>query len=189
MTAGSGVVHDEFHSEEFSKSGGIFEMIQLWVNLPAKDKMTAPKYQGAKSSEFPIINLNNKDKLKVVAGEYENEVGPCTTHTPINVYNIDLVGEEDISIDLKADTNTIVFVIDGSINISGKDFTKSEMIIFEKEGDVLNFSVNKKSNLLILNSEPLDEPVVTHGPFVMNTKEEIHQAIVDYQSGKMGSLN
>jgi redox-sensitive bicupin YhaK (pirin superfamily) len=190
MTAGSGVVHDEFHSDDFSKSGGIFEMIQLWVNLPAKHKMTEPKYQSVKKSEFPIYQLNKNDTLKVVAGEYKNEVGPCTTYTPINVYSLNLSGEEnkDKSIELKSETNTVVLVIDGSIKLSGKKYDKGQLLVLEREGDSLDFEVSEKTNLLVLNSSPVDEPVVAHGPFVMNTKEEIYQAILDYQSGEMGVL-
>lgn len=188
MTAGSGVVHDEFHSNDFSKKGGTFEMIQLWVNLPSKFKMTPPKYQGVSSNDFPLLRISNGVELKVVAGKYENELGPCTTYSPINVYNIDLDKLSELDLKVEENTNTLVFVIDGEVEIDSKNISKSHNAVMDRKGDSIKIKANLNTKLLVLNAEPIDEPVVSHGPFVMNTQEEIYEAILDFQSGTMGTL-
>jgi redox-sensitive bicupin YhaK (pirin superfamily) len=182
MTAGSGVVHEEFHSEEFTKSGGTFEMVQLWVNLPANKKMIDPSYQGISKEEIPIITVGDHSQLRVIAGEYKETKGPASTHSEVNVFDVES-SDDTISIPLKGGNNTIMLVMKGTAKIENKEYKEKEVIIFEQQGDALEFATSAGFKALILNGSPINEPVVAHGPFVMNTKEEITQAISDYQSG------
>ncbi len=188
MTAGSGLVHDEFHTVEFSKKGGIFEMVQLWINLPKKNKMTKPKYQEISNKDIPKISLGKKTELRVIAGIYEGQKGPSSTFTNINLY--DIISKENIKISLKLKngTNTIILIMSGELEIENKTFKDKNILIFEQDGIEIAFKVSRNFKGLILNGEPIDEPIVAQGPFVMNTKEEIYQAFSDYQNGKMGSL-
>ena len=188
MTAGKGVVHDEFHSVAFSKKGGIFEMVQLWINLPKKNKMAEPKYQEIKNKNIPTIALGSGTKLRVIAGDFNGNKGPSTTFTTINLYDIISKVNNNISINFKNDTNTVILIMEGELKIENKIFKDKSILIFEREGTEINFKVSEKFKGLILNGEPIDEPIVSHGPFVMNTKEEIDEAFSDYQNGKMGSL-
>ena len=188
MTAGSGVVHDEFHSEEFSRTGGLFEMVQLWVNLPKKDKMTQPKYQGITSNDIPKVKLGDGTELRVIAGEFAGTQGPSSTFTPINMYDINSRNGENISLKLEDGTNTIILIMSGEIEMEDKSFQEKSVLIFEQEGEYCNFIVSKDFKGLILNGEPIDESVVAYGPFVMNTMQEIREAMRDFQDGKMGRL-
>ena len=187
MTAGSGLVHDEFHTVEFSKKGGIFEMVQLWINLP-KNKMTKPKYQEISNKDIPKISLGKNTELRVIAGIYEGQKGPSSTFTNINLY--DIISKENIKISLKFKngTNTIILIMSGELEIENKTFKDKNILIFEQDGIEIAFKVSRNFKGLILNGEPIDEPIVAQGPFVMNTIEEIYQAFSDYQNGKMGSL-
>ena len=188
MTAGKGVVHDEFHSVAFSKKGGIFEMVQLWINLPKKNKMAEPKYQEIKNKNIPTIALGGGTKLRVIAGDFNGYKGPSNSFTTINLYDIISKINNNISINFKNDTNTVILIMAGELKIENKIFKDKSILIFEREGTEINFKVSEKFKGLILNGEPIDEPIVSHGPFVMNTKEEIDEAFSDYQNGKMGSL-
>ena len=188
MTAGKGVVHDEFHSVEFSKKGGIFEMVQLWINLPKKNKMTQPKYQEIKNENIPSIALASGTKLRVIAGAFEGNKGPSSTFTKINLYDIFSKTSKSISLNFKNGTNTVILIMAGELKIENKIFKDKNILIFEREGSEINFTASENFEGLILNGEPIDEPIVAHGPFVMNTKEEIYEAFSDYQNGKMGSL-
>ena len=188
MTAGKGVVHDEFHSEEFLKKGGIFEMVQLWINLPKKHKMTDPKYQEISSEVIPTVLLGDKIKLRVIAGNFQQTKGLSSTFTKVNLY--DIISKENKSISLKFEngTNTVILIMSGELNVENKNFKDKDILIFEREGTQIDLKVSDNFKGLILNGDPIDEPIVAHGPFVMNTKEEIYQAFSDYQNGKMGSL-
>ncbi|MCI5071594.1 pirin family protein [bacterium] len=188
MTAGSGVVHDEFHSKVFSKKGGIFEMVQLWVNLPKKHKLTPAKYQNIVSQNIPSVDLGKATQARVIAGELQGKQGPAQTFTPIQMYDLKSKKAENITIELADKTNTVLLVMDGHVEFDNKRYSKQNIIIFEQEGQALNFTTSDNFKGLLLNGQPIDEPVVAHGPFVMNTKEEIYQAIEDYQNGKMGQL-
>ncbi|MAJ24493.1 MAG: quercetin 2,3-dioxygenase [Rickettsiales bacterium] len=188
MTAGKGVVHDEFHSEEFSKKGGVFEMVQLWINLPKKHKMTDPKYQEIGSEDIPAISLGNGIKLRVIAGEFEKNSGPSSTFTKMNIYDILSKEVQNISLSFEHGTNTIILIMRGELKIENKNFKDKDILIFDREGTQIDLKVSHNFKGLILNGEPIDEPVVAHGPFVMNTQNEITEAITDYQSGKMGKL-
>ena len=188
MTAGKGVVHNEFHSEEFSKKGGVFEMVQLWINLPRKNKMIDPKYQEISSGVIPTKSLKDKVKLRVIAGNFEDTKGPSSTFTKVNLY--DIISKENTSISLKFEngTNTIILIMSGEVKVENKNFKDKNILIFEREGKHIDLKVSDNFKGLILNGEPINEPIVAHGPFVMNTKEEIYQAFADYQNGKMGRL-
>ncbi len=188
MTAGAGVVHDEFHSTEFSKKGGVFEMVQLWVNLPAKDKMTKPKYQGVDNEEIPMIKIGDKSSLRIIAGEFDNQKGPISTFSEINMFDLLSEGEE-LNFSLKEDSNTIVLVMKGEAKVGDQSFDDQSILIFDKGGDNLKIQASKDFKALLLNGAALNEPVVARGPFVMNTEGEIKEAMRDYQSGKMGSLS
>lgn len=188
MTAGSGLVHEEYHSDNFSENGGVFEMVQLWVNLPQKNKMSPPKYQAIKDNDIPVINLGEGSKLRVIAGNYNNITGPAKTFTPINIYDVSSVGKDNLSFNLKDGTNTIIFILRGNLKVEDRLYEQQSVLIFERQGENINFESSKNFKAFILSGEPIDEPVYFHGPFVMNTKQEIIEAIDDYQKGKMGSL-
>ena len=188
MTAGKGVVHDEFHSEEFSKKGGVFEMVQLWINLPKKHKMTEPKYQEIDRKSIPTISLGDKIKLRVIAGSFEETKGPSSTYTKVNLYDITSKGNKRISLNFEDGTNTVILVMSGELKVENKYFKNKDILIFERQGTQLDLKVSDNFKGLILNGDPINEPIVAHGPFVMNTKEEIYQAFSDFQNGKMGRL-
>ena len=188
MTAGKGVVHDEFHSEEFSKKGGVFEMVQLWINLPRKHKMTDPKYQEIRSEVIPTILLGDKIKLRVIAGNFEETKGASSTYTKLNLYDIISKENKSISLNFENGTNTVILIMSGKLKVENKNFKDKDILIFERKGSQIDLQVSDNFKGLILNGEPINEPIVAHGPFVMNTKEEIYQAFTDYQNGKMGRL-
>ncbi len=188
MTAGKGIVHDEFHSEDFSKKGGVFEMVQLWINLPKKHKMTEPKYQEIDREAIPTISLGDKIKLRVIAGSFEETKGPSSTYTKVNLYDITSKGNKRISLNFENGTNTVILIMNGELKVENKYFKNKDILIYERQGTQLDLKVSDNFKGLILNGEPINEPIVANGPFVMNTKAEIYQAFSDYQSGKMGRL-
>lgn len=190
MTAASGLVHEEKHSQDFSKTGGLFEMIQLWVNLPAKDKMAKPRYQGIQKSDIPQIEIaNGKGNLRVIAGEYEGKKGPAKTFTPIQAWDISLKEKGSQVFTIEKGFTTVIFVRNGEIKLAnGEVIKEAELAILDKTE--LEFSIEAMSdtNLMILAGEPINEPIIGYGPFVMNTQMEIRQAFDDFNSGRMGSL-
>ena len=188
MTAAKGLVHEEFHSKEFSKRGGIFEMVQLWVNIPKEYKMSPPKYQGIKDADFPKVNSTDGVEVKVIAGEYMGHNAPTKTFTPINMYLVTLNSETNLNVALSTDTNTILLVLSGGIQVNEENFKEKSLLVFDRRGNNLNLKTVAESKVLILNSEPLDEPIAACGPFVMSTKQELIEAFEDYRSGKMGKL-
>lgn len=188
MTAASGLVHEEFHSREFAKKGGPFEMVQLWVNLPAAKKMTRPRYQGVKNSQFPRVNTSENTEVQVVAGSFQGKSGPCETHTDINTYLINCSAKDKITFDFKDGTNTLILVLRGSAKADERNITSRNLMVFERSGDAIELELEQNTRLLVLNGDPIDEPIAAYGPFVMNTKEELVQAFQDFQSGKMGRL-
>ena len=187
MTAGSGVVHEEFHSRNFAKQGGDFEMVQLWVNLPAKDKMTTPRYQSINSEDFPVVEQDSL-QLKVIAGEFQGKKGPAMTYTPINMYETFNQDKTKLDLNFNNGTNTIVVQLKGESSFSEGALKQGDIAVFERDGTDVPLELEADSHLLILNGEPIDEPVASYGPFVMNTKEELIKAIDDFNAGKMGSL-
>ena len=189
MTAGSGVVHDEFHSREFSEQGGDFEMIQLWVNLPSKFKMTPPRYQSFAEADFPIHRLENSGiTVKVIAGSFESVTSPVQTFSPINMYEINGPSQSQLEFPLLEGSNSLVFQLSGKSTLGNQTIDKGNLAILERSGDSLNLELNEESKVMILNGEPLGEPVAAYGPFVMNTRQELMDAFKDFQEGKMGQL-
>jgi len=190
MTAGAGLVHEEFHGSEYAKRGGPFEMVQLWVNLPKKHKMVPGRYQGITTDQIPEFSLNDGvGTLRLIAGEYGGNVGPAKTFSPMNVWDLRLKSGAQLELSVFDGHTTALFVLKGKLRLSTGDEVKSaELAVLEREGNRLGFTVLEDSTVLFLNGEPLGEPIVGHGPFVMNTEDEIRQAIADYQSGRMGHL-
>lgn len=189
MSAAAGVVHDEFHSPAFSKEGGEFEMVQLWVNLPAKDKMNKPSYQSLEENDFPTTRLaEGKAAAKVVAGELNGVKGPAKTYTPISMYMLEAKQDCETELNFSEGSNLLLLQLERESSIENKNLRPNHIAMFSRDGKKINLSLSKGSKVLVLNGEPIDEPVANYGPFVMNTREEIAQAIDDYQSGKMGRL-
>jgi redox-sensitive bicupin YhaK (pirin superfamily) len=186
MTAGSGIIHEEYHGDDFARTGGPFEMIQLWVNLPAKDKMTKPGYQGITSDLIPEVSLpNHAGKARVIAGEYADKKGPAHTFSPMNVWDVRLNAGGTATFKLPEGHTTAFFVMHGAVKVGDVHTIRpSELAVMQREGTELVLEATQDTVLLLLNGEPLNEPVIGHGPFVMNTWEEIDQAIDDYNHGR-----
>ena len=189
MTAASGVLHKEFHEREWAKNGGIFQMVQLWVNLPAKDKMSTPQYQAISNDNILKVDLGENGSVEVIAGNYQDEKGPATTFSPVHLMNAKLKSGGKAEFNFPANFNTGALVIEGHIIINGDEKVSTDhFALFENDGETFTIEATEESIVLILSGEPLNEPIVPHGPFVMNTKEEIHQAFDDYNNGKFGFL-
>ena len=190
MTAASGIIHEEFHGRDFARRGGRFEMVQLWVNLPAKDKMNPPGYQGILNSQIPVAELpDGQGTVRVIAGSFAGQQGPAHTHTPINMWDMQLNAGANVGIDVPAGHSTALLVLQGSVTINGETTVQAaEVGLFDLAGSHFQLDSHSGASVLLLAGEPLNEPVVGYGPFVMNTQEEIRQAMRDYQSGKMGQL-
>ena len=190
MTAASGVLHEEFHSPDFAASGGDFEMVQLWVNLPAKDKMSAPGYQGILNNDIPVIALPNAaGSLRLIAGEYKNLQGPAKTFTPMNVWDIRAKAKSEIEFNLPVGHTCALFVLDGALTVSQAHTVNSaELVVMERAESRLVITAEKETTFLVLSGEPINEPIVGRGPFVMNSHQEITQAIEDFQSGRFGKI-
>jgi redox-sensitive bicupin YhaK (pirin superfamily) len=190
MTAASGLIHEEYHSPEFAEQGGAFEMVQLWVNLPARDKMAAPGYQGITAAQIPEVALPGAaGKVRVIAGQYASAQGPARSFTPMNVWDLRLRAGHRIAFDLPAGHTTALFVLHGTLRIDGKhNIRAAELAVMERDGSRLEFEVSEDATVLLLNGEPLNEPVVGYGPFVMNTQAEIVQAIDDFNNGRFGQI-
>jgi len=189
MTAGSGLLHKEYHEEEFSKKGGPFQMVQLWVNLPAKDKKTKPKYQEITNSKMGRYNLpGEKGYVEVIAGEYNSVKGPATTFTPIQAYNARLKKDANLDLSFPTDYNTGLLIIEGNVKVNGINAHADHFVLLKNDGEDLSIETTEDSVILILSGEPINEPIVAYGPFVMNTWEEIEQAVDDVNAGKFGVL-
>ena len=190
MTAASGVVHEEKHEKEFAQNGGTFEMIQLWVNLPKDIKMSKPRYQGITKEQIPTVDLLNGSYARVIAGELQGVQGSANTFTPINLFDVRLKAGSKVEIQLPDGHNTGVFLLKGDVTLNGVDSMTGEARIaaLSPEGERVVLEAKEDSTLLVLSGEPIDEPVFSYGPFVMNTRDEIMQAVRDYNDGKMGHL-
>ena len=190
MTAASGVVHEELHTPEFSKTGGVFEAVQLWVNLPASHKMSAPRYQGIVSGGIPIADLGPKASGRVIAGAWEGVQGPAYTVTPINVFDLDLMADSRVTIPIPERHCSGVVLLHGDAEIQGQPYPgEAHIAVLSRDGDAVTLHAKTSAKLLILSGEPINEPVASYGPFVMNTREEIMQAMDDYRAGRMGHLS
>ena len=190
MTAGSGVLHKEYHEQEFSKTGGLFQMVQLWVNLPAKDKMTAPKYQGIENSQLGKYHLpDNQGIVEIIAGEYKGIKGAASTFTPMNLYNIRIKKGAFVDLSLDKNHNTGILVIEGSVKVNDSETAPSDnFILFNNDGTEIKIEALEDVVLLVLSGEPINEPIMQYGPFLMNYKAEISQAYDDLAKGKFGVL-
>lgn len=191
MTAGSGILHQEFHSESFTRSGGRLEMVQLWVNLPAKDKMTAPHYQPILSTDIPVVVLSNKAGIvRVIAGNFQDHAGPARTFTPMNVWDLRLHQGKSTELSLSEGWRAALVVLHGTISVNDRSQVKAaQTVLLDRAGKLVSLTAQENAVLLLLSGEPIDEPVVGQGPFVMNSQAEIDQAIADFQSGKFGQLH
>lgn len=191
MTAASGVLHKEFHETEWSKKGGDFQMVQLWVNLPAKDKMSKPKYQAITNNEMKrVILADNAGFIEVIAGNYKNEEGPANTFTPVSMMNAKLNKDGIANFSFPINFNTLLLVIEGAVEINKNHYaTTNQLVLFKNDGEDFAIKATENSVVLVLSGEPIEEPIVAHGPFVMNTQEEIIQAFNDFNSGKFGALS
>ena len=188
MTAGRGIVHEEYHGSDYARRGGPFEMLQLWVNLPAKDKRVAPGYQGITSAQIPRVELPEAaGTVRVIAGELQGVAGPARSYSPMNLWDLRLVAGKPVRLTVPAGHTTALFVLKGALRVDGSDAVvgEAELAVLEREGDTLQIEAVEDTTLLLLGGEPLNEPVVGQGPFVMNTQAEIRQAFLDYQSGQL----
>jgi len=190
MTAASGVLHKEYHEENFSKQGGDFQMVQLWVNLPAKDKMSKPKYQALENKNINRYALeNNGGEIEVIAGHYKDVKGSASTFTPLHLLNAKLNKNAKADFSFPANFNTAVLAIEGSVIINGKEnLPANHFALFENKGETFTIEATENAVVLVLSGEPINEPIAAHGPFVMNTKAELMQAFDDYNKGKFGYL-
>lgn len=190
MTAASGLVHEEFHGTEYAAHGGPFEMIQLWVNLPKKHKMEKPGYQGITDAAIPKIELaGGAGSVRVIAGEYQGRPGPARTFSPMHVWDVRLKAGARVELPATEAWTTAILVLKGSVRPVGEEkFGEAELALFQRDGSGVALEALEDTTLLFLSGEPLNEPVVGYGPFVMTSQEEIRQAFVDFQSGKMGNL-
>lgn len=189
MTAASGVLHKEFHETEWAKEGGIFQMVQLWVNLPAKDKMSPPKYQAIQNSEMKKVDLGENGFIELIAGEYQGEKGPATTFSPVHLMNAKLKKGGKADFNFPANFNTAALVIEGNIIVNGEENAPTDhFVLFENEGENFTIEASEDAVVLIISGEPLKEPIFHHGPFVMNNRNEILQAFDDFNKGKFGYL-
>lgn len=188
MTAAGGILHKEYHEKEWSKKGGEFQMVQLWVNLPAKNKMDPAKYQPIENDKMKRYKSEGAE-LEIIAGEYKGKKGPATTFSPIHLYNLKLEKDAEFSFSFPENYNTAMLVVEGSILVNGQEKVPTDFfILMANDGDSFSVEATENSKLLILSGEPLNEPIAAHGPFVMNTREELYQAFDDYNSGKFGYL-
>ena len=186
MTAASGIVHEEWLSPKFNASGGVLEMAQLWVNLPAKDKMTPPRYQEIVKAQIPTVVDEGGARVQVVAGEYEGQRGPAMTYSPINVWDTQISAGQTLNLTVKDGYTTLFAVLKGSVKVNDTQTVASPaLVILNREGTEAKLeAVGVDATVLVLNGQPLHEPVVGYGPFVMNTEAEIMQAMQDFQSGR-----
>ena len=192
MTAASGIMHKEYHETEFSKNGGIFHMVQLWVNLPKDKKMIEPKYQPLLKEEMGVLKLDNdKGEISIIAGEVNGVKGPANTFTNINLYNINLKNYGNTTLSEPKNFNTAILILKGEAKVNEDKICKEgDFIVFENvEGEILLESLTEESLFLVLSGEPINEPVVSHGPFVMNTLGEILDAYEDFRNNKFGTEN
>jgi redox-sensitive bicupin YhaK (pirin superfamily) len=190
MTAGAGILHKEYHEKEFSKKGGMMQMVQLWVNLPAKDKMTPPKYQAIENGMMGRVLLkDSKSTIEVIAGEYTGTKGPATTFSPVSLFNAKLIQGARAEFSFSSKSNTGMLVIEGEVRVNdSKTAPENNFIYFGHDQEEIVLEALKDSVILILSGDPLLEPIASYGPFVMNTQSEIKQAYEDFYSGKFGHL-
>ena len=189
MTAASGVVHEEKHGEAFTKAGGDFEMVQLWVNLPKAHKMSSPRYQSIASAQIPLVELGPGAEGRVIAGVMKGVEGPARTFTPVNVFDVRMKAGGRAELELPAGHNSSVVLLRGDIVVNGETLRwQGGMAVLSSSGEQVTIDANEESLILVLSGEPIKEPVASYGPFVMNTQDEVWKAFEDYRAGRMGRL-
>lgn len=189
MTAAHGIIHSEFPSLKFQEKGGTLHGLQLWVNLPASDKLNKPRYQALTSEEMPTVQIGANSKLQVIAGQYESHQAKTQIHTPLSYYYVSLAAGDEFVHGLHPDWNHYLYVISGSLMVDGSQVNEAQIAVLDPSDD-LQAAVQggDKAQFILLSGQPIKEPIASYGPFVMNTEEEIYQAIRDYQQGKLGKL-
>lgn len=190
MTAAGGILHEEFHSPAFTRAGGLFRMIQLWVNLPAKDKMGRPGYQSILDGDIPSVDLpDGAGRVRVIAGDFDGHRGPARTFTAINVWDLRLNDGAAVTLDAPQGHTAILVVLSGAIVVNGAARARdAEMVLLDRQGAGFTVEAEGEATVLVLTGEPIDEPIAGHGPFVMNTHAEIRQAIDDFNGGRFGAI-
>ncbi len=190
MTAGAGILHKEYHEENFAKAGGPFEMVQLWVNLPKKFKSTPAHYQSLTAGNMGKIELPDQGGVvNVVAGNFNGVAGPAQTYSPVNLFDIKLRAGHELNLPVAESHNTALLVINGSLEVQGEKAPEHSFVLFRNDGDEILLHAGEDSVVLLISGEPIDEPIASYGPFVMNTQDEIYTAISEFQSGKFGVLS
>jgi redox-sensitive bicupin YhaK (pirin superfamily) len=190
MTAASGLLHEEFHSEQFTRSGGLLEMAQVWVNLPARDKSAAPRYQTLLDADIPDVELpGGAGRLRVVAGEYAGQRGPAATFTPLLLWDLRLAAGATLELPIADGWNASVALLRGALSVGeGEAMGDADLAVFEAAGANIRLQAGRDSVVLVMAGEPIGEPIIGYGPFVMNTRQEIEQAFADLQAGHFGSM-
>ena len=189
MTAAGGIIHEEFHSPAFTNTGGPFRMVQLWVNLPQKDKMSKAGYQGITSDDIPVVELaNGAGKARIIAGDFAGVNGPARTFSPINLWDVKLNRDAEVTLDLPEGHTPLIAVLTGHVTVGDTGAGEAEIIRFAREGSDVTLRADGNSQLLVLTGEPLNEPVFGYGPFVMTSEAEIRQAVIDFNSGRFGQV-
>ena len=191
MTSGSGILHKEYHEKNFSKKGGEMQMVQLWVNLPTKNKMTTPKYQNLNNKDLSKVELeNNAGSIDIIAGEYEDHKGPAASFSPLSLFNVKLKKGKGTSFSFNENHNTGLLIIKGSVTVNNSEKAPTNhFVLFKNKGKEFTLRADEDATILVLSGEPIDEPIASYGPFVMNTNEEIKQTIDDFNNGKFGYLD
>lgn len=189
MTAASGVLHEEFHEKEFAAAGGNLHSVQLWVNLPAKHKMDPPRYQALTNDKIAEVAIDQQGSVvRVIAGEYEGVKGPALSFTPVTLFDVRLKAGARATFSLPAEQNLFLLLAQGELEANGHQVRQADLAVFERDGESVTLEARADSLLLVLGGEPIREPIASYGPFVMNTRAELMQAITDLQSGKFGVL-
>ena len=190
MTAASGILHEEFHSEAFTQRGGKLEMVQLWVNLPAKDKMAAPGYQNISNADIPVVPLaDGAGTVRVIAGEFGGQRGPARTHTPMDVWDMRLSRDQRTTLQFAEGHTVAMVILHGTVLLNGNQVAREgQLVLFDRQAGEVQLEANADATVLVLAGEPIDEPIAGYGPFVMNTQEEIRQAMDDFNSGRFGQI-
>jgi len=188
MTAGSGLLHKEMHSPEFTRRGGQFHALQLWVNLPAKSKLTAPKYQTLLARDIPSVNLTGGVSVRVIAGEFRGVKGPASTFTPVDLLELRIPAGRDADLALRAGFSAGLYVVEGAISINRETARAGELIVLDRNGSNVAIEASADALVFVMSGQPIDEPIAGSGPFVMNTRQELEKAYADFHAGRMGRI-
>jgi len=190
MTAANGILHEEFHAPAFARSGGTLEMVQLWVNLPARDKRAAAGYQTLLATDIPVVALDgNGGSLRVIAGEYQGQPGPARTFTAMDVWDMRLNAQSSVQLPVATGRNAALVVLRGSVRVNGeREAGPASLVLFERSGEGIAIEALEDASVLLLSGEPIDEPIVGYGPFVMNSEAEIAESFDDFHAGRFGQM-